>query len=151
MRKINWPDGLVDFVTWTMLALAVIGSCWVCNAVVHRPATVVALTPLPAPRTTIDPLAQYGWASWYGKPFHGQKTASGAIYDMGGYSVAHKTMALGAFVRIENMRNGRWCVAVVNDRGPYVEGRDWDVSNAVAKRLGMTRSGVVPVAVKEVR
>lgn len=90
----------------------------------------------------------YGWASWYGKPFHGRKTASGVIYDMGGYSVAHKAMALGTFVVIQNTRNGRWCVAVVNDRGPYVEGRDWDVSQAVAKRLGMTWHGVVPVKVR---
>ena len=70
---------------------------------------------------------------------------------MGGYSVAHKTMKLGTFVRIENTRNGRWCVAIVNDRGPYIEGRDWDVSKAVAKRLKMTWHGVVPVKVKEIK
>jgi len=112
------------------------------------PTVRLGLTPLPAPGRAFDVDSQHGWASWYGKPFHGRKTASGVIYDMGGYSVAHKTIRLGTFVVIQNMRNDRWCVAIVNDRGPYVEGRDWDVSAAVAKRLGMEWHGVVPVKVR---
>jgi rare lipoprotein A len=103
--------------------------------------------PLPAPRY-IDLDSLYGVASWYGKPFHGRRTASGQIYDMGGYSVASRTIPMGTFVLITNLENGRQCIAVVNDRGPYVEGRDWDVSAAVAGRLGMVYHGVVPVKVR---
>lgn len=131
-----------------VLLLGLILWAWLWSTMGTVPTTVLGLTPLPAPRPAFDLVSQYGWASWYGKPFHGQKTASGVIYDMGGYSVAHKTMKLGTFVVIQNMRSGRWCVAIVNDRGPYVEGRDWDVSAAVAKRLGMEWHGVVPVKVR---
>jgi rare lipoprotein A len=121
-------------------------------AVEHgRVRTVVVTQRLPPGLQRINTRATYGWASWYGKPFHGRKTADGTIYDMGGYSVAHKTLALGTFVRIKNTRSGAWCVAIVNDRGPYVEGRDWDVSRAVAKRLGMVKRGVIPVEVEIIR
>jgi len=150
LRKINWPIWLEGLVSWTVMFLALIGACSVCEHTRRHPAPTVILaqTPLPAPLRAFDLVSQHGWASWYGKPFDGRKTASGVIYDMGGYSVAHKTIRLGTFVVIQNMRNDRWCVAIVNDRGPYVEGRDWDVSAAVAKRLGMERRGVVPVKVR---
>jgi rare lipoprotein A len=115
---------------------------------VQAPTVTLGLTPLPAPGRAFYPPVSPEVASWYGEPFHGRKTASGVTYDMGGYSVAHKTVAMGTFVLITNLDNGRWCVAVVNDRGPYVKGRDWDVSAAVAGRLGMVKNGLAPVKVK---
>ena len=150
MRKINWPIWLEGLVSWTVLFLALIGLCSVCEHTRRPPAPTVTLglTPLPAPRTDFDWGSLYGWGSFYGRAFHGRKTADGTVYDMGGFSVAHKTMKLGTFVMITNLRTGRRCVAVVNDRGPYIEGRDWDVSMAVAKRLGMTRDGVVPLKIE---
>lgn len=149
MRKINWPRWLPDLQPYVCLvALALLAALLLFPS--PAPTTRLGLTPLPAPRSDFDVVSQYGWASWYGKPFHGRKTASGVAYDMGGYSVAHKTMKLGTFVVIQNTRNGRWCVAIVNDRGPYIEGRDWDVSAAVAKRLGMVWHGVVPVKVRTI-
>lgn len=144
LSRIYWTPRLVG----TLLLLLTIGVA----LVVPRPAPAtcveLALTPLPAPSAGFDWEAWYGWASWYGKPFHGRKTASGTTYDMDGFSVAHKTLPLGTFVVIQNIWNNRWCVAIVNDRGPYVDGRDWDVSAAVAKRLGMVWHGVVPVKVR---
>jgi rare lipoprotein A len=113
--------------------------------------TVVVTTKLPPAKVWFDPYAMYGYASWYGEPFHGRKTADGTVYDMGGYSVAHKTMKLGTFVRITNMRNGLTCIAIVNDRGPYIEGRDWDLSRAVARRLKAIWKGVVPVKVEVIQ
>jgi len=117
----------------------------------RTPVTTVGMTPLPPAKTWFDPFAMYGYASWYGKPFHGRKTADGTVYDMGGYSVAHKTMKLGTFVRITNMRNGLTCIAIVNDRGPYIEGRDWDLSRAVALKIKAVWHGVVPVKVEEIQ
>jgi len=46
-----------------------------------------------------------GLASWYGKKFHGRKTSSGEIYDMYGVSAAHKTLPLGTYVRVRNLKN----------------------------------------------
>jgi rare lipoprotein A (peptidoglycan hydrolase) len=107
-------------------------------------------TKMPMMRTW-DLEAHWGVASWYGKPFHGRRTADGTVYDMGGYSVANKDLPLGTFVWILNLDNGRTCCAVVNDRGPYVAGRDWDVSAAVAGRLGMVWKGTARVKVKEIK
>jgi len=116
------------------------------------PVTAPITMVLPAPGALpVDLQASYGWASWYGKPFHGRKTADGTVYDMGGYSVAHRTLKLGTFVRITSMRTGLSCIAVVNDRGPYIEGREWDLSRAVAKRIGAIRHGVIPVKAEAVR
>jgi rare lipoprotein A (peptidoglycan hydrolase) len=136
--------------TWLVSAcvLAVLAIILVAPALVSTTHEVVVPQLLPAPRQIFDPFSLYGVASWYGKPSHGRKTASGAIYDMGGYSVAHKSLPLGTFVIIQNLENDRWCVAVVNDRGPYIDGRDWDVSAAVAGRLGMTWKGIVPAKVR---
>lgn len=146
MRSVHPPPLIPIVILCGLLSFACLSQYWAAT----RPTVTLVETQLPPTRTIVDVDAIYGWASWYGKPFHGRATASGVIYNMGGYSVAHKTMRLGTFVRIENMRNGQWCVAVVNDRGPYIEGRDWDVSRAVAKKLGMLKHGVVPVKVKEI-
>ena len=136
--------GLINLVLLCAVAIALLDS---------KPCvrTVVVPQTLPPARTWFDPFAMYGYASWYGKPFHGRKTADGTVYDMGGYSVAHKTMKLGTFVRITNMRNGLTCIAIVNDRGPYIEGRDWDLSRAVALKIKAVWHGVVPVKVEEIQ
>jgi rare lipoprotein A len=138
-------DGKWAFVALLLLSIVAFAT------VDRRPVTVLVPTPLPPAKEWLDPFVMYGWASWYGVPFHGRKTADGTVYDMGGYSVAHKTMKLGTFVRITNLRNGLSCIAIVNDRGPYIEGRDWDLSRAVARRLKAIWKGVVPVKVEVIQ
>lgn len=88
---------------------------------------------------------QYGLASWYGRDFHGRPTASGEIYNMYGLSAAHRTLPLGTIVKVTNLKNGRDVKVVINDRGPFVEGRLIDLSYEAAKRLDMVEDGVVPV------
>jgi rare lipoprotein A (peptidoglycan hydrolase) len=135
------------------VALAVILAVIAINIKSHDHATTTSVVATELTKSTrrVDALAMYGWASWYGVPFHGRKTADGTVYDMGGYSVANRTMKLGTFVRITSMRTGLSCIAIVNDRGPYIEGRDWDLSRAVALRLKAVWHGVIPVKVEEIR
>jgi rare lipoprotein A (peptidoglycan hydrolase) len=76
-----------------------------------------------------------GSASWYGWDFAGNHTASGAIYDPRLFTAAHKTLPLNSFVRVR--RGDRCAVVLVNDRGPYIEGRVIDLSMAAAEYLGV--------------
>ena len=93
---------------------------------------------------------EVGNASWYGKDFHGKKTANGYIYNMYGVSAAHKTLPLGTQVRVTNLENNRSVVLVVNDRGPFVRGRILDLSYGAAKELGTVEKGVVRVRITAV-
>ncbi len=86
-----------------------------------------------------------GKASWYGKKFHGRKTANGEVFDMYGHSAAHKDMPLGSTVRITNLANDKSIELRVNDRGPYVGDRILDLSYAAAKELGYADQGVANV------
>jgi rare lipoprotein A len=88
-----------------------------------------------------------GIASWYGRDFHGRKTANGETYDMYGISAAHKTLPLGTYVRVVNLRNDRSLVVRVNDRGPFVRGRIIDLSYGAAKKLGLVGPGTAPVEI----
>lgn len=90
---------------------------------------------------------EQGIASWYGKDFHGRKTSNGEVYDMYAMTAAHKTLPLGVFVKVENLRNGSSEVVRVNDRGPFVAGRIIDLSYTAANRLGVVGPGTAPVKV----
>lgn len=84
-------------------------------------------------------------ASWYGKPFHGKKRADGKIYNMYSTLVAHKTLPLGAKVRLTNLKNNRSIITHVRDRGPYIQGRELDLSLGAASKLKAVKDGVVLV------
>ena len=81
-------------------------------------------------------------ASWYGKDFHGKPMANGDIYDMYAATIAHKEMPLGTRVELKNASTGEMVKAVVTDRGPYVEGRDVDLSYGLAQKLSLLEKGV---------
>jgi rare lipoprotein A (peptidoglycan hydrolase) len=83
--------------------------------------------------------------SWYGEDFDGQPTANGETYDMNAATAAHPTFPLGSIVRVVNTKNHRSQIVRINDRGPYVEGRELDVSYAVARKLGFDQHGVAKV------
>jgi len=91
-----------------------------------------------------------GFASWYGREFHGRRTADGEMFDMGGFTAAHKTMPLPCYARVTNLRNGRSMVVRVNDRGPFVANRVIDVSAGVANLLDFQHSGLTKVKVEYV-
>ncbi len=92
-----------------------------------------------------------GLASWYGKPYHGRKTASGEKYDMNDLTAAHRTLPFGTVVRVENKDNELTVVVRINDRGPFAEDRIIDLSRAAAKKLDMLVTGLAPVRVKIIR
>lgn len=83
-----------------------------------------------------------GIVSWYGPRFEGRPTASGEPFDMFSLTAAHPTLPLGSIVRLVNVKTGRSQVVRINDRGPFVDGREMDVSFLVATRLGLLEKGV---------
>ena len=84
-------------------------------------------------------------ASWYGPKFHGRPTASGEIFDMYAMTCAHKEYPFGTRLKVTNMENNRSAECVVNDRGPFVNGRDIDLSYAVANEIGVIGPGMTRV------
>ncbi len=86
-----------------------------------------------------------GNASWYGPGFNGRKTANGERYDSEALTAAHPNLPFGSLVRIVNQRTGKFEVVRINDRGPYQEGREIDVSYRVARKIGLIHSGVSQV------
>ncbi len=90
-------------------------------------------------------MAQAGIASWYGKPFHGRKTANGEIYNMHRMTAAHKTMPLPSYALVRNTDNGKEVIVRVNDRGPFKKGRIIDLSYAAAQALDIQGLGKVEV------
>ncbi len=86
-------------------------------------------------------------ASWYGKEFHGKPTASGEIFDMYAYTAAHRSLSFGTRLRITNPENGRSVIVKINDRGPFVQGRDIDLSYIAARDLGIIQKGTARVFV----
>ena len=95
------------------------------------------------------PLFERGLASWYGRKFHGQGTATGETYDMYAMTAAHKTMPLPSYARVRNPANGREVVVRVNDRGPFHSDRVIDLSYTAALKLGVL-AGVAPVEVERI-
>jgi rare lipoprotein A len=88
-----------------------------------------------------------GVASWYGKEFHGRKTANGEAYNMYALTAAHKTLPLGTYVRVYNLNNGKTVDVRINDRGPYVHGRIIDLSYEAAERIGLVGPGTAPAEI----
>ncbi|MCG8544799.1 MAG: septal ring lytic transglycosylase RlpA family protein [Alphaproteobacteria bacterium] len=88
-----------------------------------------------------------GIASWYGKRFHGRTTASGQVYNMYAMTAAHRSLPFGTRVVVTNLSNGKSVNLVINDRGPFIDGRVIDVSWAAARRLGFTQDGLTRVRV----
>ena len=89
-------------------------------------------------------------ASWYGPKFHGKFTANGEVYDQMALTAAHKQLKFGTLLKVTNPKNGRSVIVRINDRGPYIEGRDLDLSKGAAIELGMIRKGVARLKIQEV-
>jgi rare lipoprotein A len=93
---------------------------------------------------------QTGLASWYGKVFHGRRTASGERYNMHALTAAHRTLPLGACVRVTAVGRERSVVVRINDRGPFVHGRIIDLSYAAAEAIGVNVAGTLPVKLEHI-
>jgi rare lipoprotein A len=101
------------------------------------------------PITDDRPFTERGLASWYGKKFHGRRTASGETYDMYAMTAAHPTLPIPSYVRVVNPANQREVVVRVNDRGPFHKGRIIDLSYTAAYKLGVLK-GVAPVEITRI-
>ena len=108
--------------------------------------TINPAPPRPAPRTVHGEVT----ASWYGPEHHNKLTASGQRFDMNKNTLAHRTLPMGTKVRLVNPDNGKSAEGVVNDRGPFIKGRDVDVSYAMAKQLGFVRKGVTKLDIETI-
>ena len=91
---------------------------------------------------------QIGKASWYGQKFQGRTTASGERYNMYAFTCAHRTLPLGSWIRVTNLRNHKSALVRVTDRGPVPTSRILDLSYAAAHRLGV--SGLAEVKIEPV-
>jgi rare lipoprotein A len=96
----------------------------------------------------IKPFKEKGYASWYGKKYHGNKTSVGEIYDMYQMTAAHKTLPLPSFVKITNLKNNKTVIVRVNDRGPFIKDRIIDLSYAAAYRLDIIEKGSEQVEIE---
>jgi len=93
------------------------------------------------PMKKIIPFKEEGYASWYGKRYHGKKTSIGEAYDMYQMTGAHKTLPLPCYIKVTNLKNKRSVIIRVNDRGPFVDNRIIDLSYAAAHRLRIIETG----------
>jgi rare lipoprotein A len=114
----------------------------------NRPYTVFGHTYVPV--VNKETYKQRGIASWYGKKFQGQKTASGEPYDMFAMTAAHPTLPIPSYARVTNVKTGQWVVVRINDRGPFHSNRVIDLSYAAAARVGVASPGSALVDVERV-
>lgn len=110
-------------------------------------ACLVLFPPLPAVAAGPPPAAT-GLASWYGGRHDGRLTASGEIHRSALRTAAHRHLPFGTMLKVTNLRNGRFSLVRVNDRGPYVRGRLIDLSERAARDLGMMRRGLARVRIE---
>jgi len=118
------------------------------NQANSRPYTALGRTYYPF--TTHQPYRARGVASWYGKRYHGQRTADGETYNMYSMSAAHTVLPLPSYARVTNLSNGRSVIVRVNDRGPFLQERIIDVSYAAAYKLGFVDDGSAMVEVEAI-
>lgn len=100
------------------------------------------------PITDAQPFKQRGVGSWYGKKFHGKKTASGETYDMYKMTAAHPTLPLPSYARVTHLGNGKQVIVRINDRGPFLSNRIIDLSYTAALKLGYLGKGSTELEVE---
>ncbi len=99
---------------------------------------------------TVSKFKQTGLASWYGRQFHGKKTANGERFDMNAMTAAHRSLPMNCYVKVTNKANGKSVVVRINDRGPFHGNRVLDLSYGAAKAIGITQNGVGNVVIERV-
>lgn len=112
--------------------------------------TYVALGQTYTPATTGKGYKAQGMASWYGRRFHGKRTASGEPYDMYAMTAAHPTLPLPSYARVTSLDNGKSVVVRINDRGPFHSARIIDLSYTAAHKLGFVQNGKGRVEVESI-
>lgn len=93
-------------------------------------------------------IEQTGEASYYGRRFDGQRTASGERFDSTRATAAHPTLPLGTEATVTHLETGKQVEVEINDRGPYARGRDLDLSRKAAEKIGLGKDGIAPVEIE---
>jgi rare lipoprotein A len=115
-------------------------------SIIASPATEQA--PVPTKPVKQHHWYQIGEASWYGSHFQGRTTADGEKFDMNAFTCAHRTLPLGTWLRVTNLRTHRSAFVRVNDRGPVPTSRILDLSAAAAHKIGL--AGLAQVKIERV-
>jgi rare lipoprotein A len=102
------------------------------------------------PITRDSAFSERGLASWYGKKFHGRRTANGETYDMYAMTAAHPTLPIPSYARVTHTANGKSVVVRINDRGPFHAERIIDLSYVAAHKLGFIQAGQARVEVEAI-
>ncbi|MDC8445515.1 MAG: septal ring lytic transglycosylase RlpA family protein [Nitrosomonas sp.] len=102
------------------------------------------------PMTSLQPYKKRGTASWYGRRYHGNPTASGEPYDMYEMTAAHPTLPLPSYARVTNTTNGKSVIVRINDRGPFLSDRLIDLSYTAAHKLNIIEGGSGEVIVEAI-
>jgi rare lipoprotein A len=124
--------GYLESMIWRTIVLsALLSSVTACSSV-KPPATVPSQT---------------GIASWYGVPFDGRPTASGEIFEKEKLTAAHRTLAFGSVVRVRNLLNSKTVEVRINDRGPFVNNRIIDLSEAAARNVDIPGTASVELQI----
>lgn len=100
------------------------------------------------PATKVRAVARYPWrtdrnVSWYGPGLYGNGTACGQKMTRELVGVAHRTLPCGTLLQFRNPKNGAVVTARVIDRGPFVSGRQWDLSRALCAKIDHCYTGTV--------
>jgi len=109
---------------------------------------LIFLTSCAPARYEAYPESGYAVASWYGRDFHGKPTSSGEIFDMNALTCAHREYPFGTLLKVTNVSNNKSVDCLVNDRGPFVAGRDLDLSYAAAREIGLIGTGTSKVRIQ---
>ncbi len=102
------------------------------------------------PMTMLEPYKESGTASWYGRRYHGNPTASGEIYDMYAMTAAHPTLPLPSYARVTSVDSGKTVIVRVNDRGPFLSDRLIDLSYTAAYKLDFIENGSGEVIIESI-
>lgn len=114
-------------------------------AIIHT-VTQSCSTTQPCPASSLA-AKQVMIASWYGKKFQGRLTANGEYFDKNKLTAANKILPLGSVVKLTVPSTGRSVIVRINDRGPWIKGRDFDLSEAAATELGIHKQGIAGLEV----
>ncbi|MDR3739546.1 MAG: septal ring lytic transglycosylase RlpA family protein [Terracidiphilus sp.] len=117
----------------------------------------ISITPLPPGGITAEdkefvlthrPIySEEGYATWYTAPYKGRKAANGQVFDDNALTAAHRTLPMGSLVVVTNLATRQQSAMRISDRGPFVEGRNLDLTIAAAKSIGVYRAGTAPVRI----
>ena len=110
----------------------------------------IALGKTYRPMTALKPYKERGIASWYGRRYHGKRTASGEIYDMYKMTAAHTTLPIPSYVRVTNLKNNKSIIVRINDRGPFLSNRLIDLSYTAAYKLDVLNNGSALVEIETI-